>query len=64
MGHAVIPSIASILYLFVIYATFVTTAISTPVIVAVVVLIGWLVATLIYSWIKPATVRLEEGEEL
>ncbi len=63
-GHAVVPSIASILYLFVIYATFVTTAISTPVIVAVVVLIGWLVATLIYSWIKPATVRLEEGEEL
>lgn len=32
--------------------------------VALLALIGWLVATLIYSWIKPATVRLEEGEEL
>ena len=62
--HAVIPAIASAIYLYAIYATFATTAISTPVLVGVAFLVVWLIGTFIYSWRRPVIPRLEEGEEL
>ncbi len=61
--HAVVPAIASAIYLYAIYATFATTAISTPVLVGVAFLAAWLIGTFIYSWRRPANPRLEEGEE-
>ncbi|WP_243680164.1 hypothetical protein [Vulcanisaeta souniana] len=63
-AHVVIPTIASILYVFVLYATAVTTAISLPVIVAMAFLIAWFIITGFISWKKPVIPRLEEGEEL
>ncbi len=62
--HVAVPTIASILYLFVLYATAITTAISLPVIVAVTFLVAWFIITGVISWKKPVVPRLEEGEEL
>ena len=62
--HAVIPAIASAIYIFVLYATIITTTISLPVIVGVVVMALYFVITAYLSWRRPVIPRLEEGEEL
>ena len=62
--HAVIPAIASVIYIFVLYATIITTTISLPVIVGVVFMALYFVITAYLSWRRPVIPRLEEGEEL
>ncbi|WP_069807674.1 APC family permease [Vulcanisaeta thermophila] len=62
--HVVVPSISSVLYIFVLYATAVTTAVSLPVIIAAIFLVAWFVATAIISWVRPAKPQIEAGEEL
>ncbi len=62
--HAVAPAIASAIYIFVLYATIVTTTISLPVIVGVVFMVLYLVVTAYISGRRPVVPRLEEGEEL
>lgn len=63
ISHAIVPAIATAIYLFAIYASF--TSINIYVIIGSVVVIAWLlIGAIVYYLKKDLKVTLEEGEEI